>query len=182
MRYYWYATGILLSTKIRKRGRNSAWPAYSTRPKTLSHSQRRKIRILDKRRDSNRDTGERIGEKRDSLIEHAFRCPLDYSRTNAQCFVQSLCQVLRKQGGIQTEHDHDLSLQDHTFETGSRHLSYLFRHTDWLHEDGSRSLHEMLNHGQTARKIRAMFNTCHEQLKWVNEAEVPAALEAERIQ
>jgi hypothetical protein len=34
----------------------------------------------------------------------------------------------------------------------------------------------MLNHGQTARKIRAMFNNCHEQLKWVNEAEVPAAL------
>jgi hypothetical protein len=47
---------------------------------------------------------------------------------------------------------------------------------DLLHQDGSLSLHEMLNHGQTARKIRAMYQNCHDRLRWANEAEVPAAL------
>ena len=34
----------------------------------------------------------------------------------------------------------------------------------------------MLNHGQTERKIRAMYQKCHDRLRWANEAEVPAAL------
>ena len=87
----------------------------------------------DRHRDRNRESGS-IREKRDNLIE------------------QGLCQVLRKQGGVQTERDHDFPLQDHAFEIGPRHLSYLFRHTDLLHEDGSLSLHEMINHVELPEK------------------------------
>ena len=61
----------------------------------------------DRHRDRNRESGS-IREKRDNLIE------------------QGLCQVLRKQGEVQTERDHDFPLQDHAFEIGPRHLSYLF--------------------------------------------------------
>ena len=38
-----------------------------------------------------------------------------------------------------------------------RHLSYIFRHADLVHEDGSLSVNELLDHAETARKIRAMY-------------------------
>ena len=71
----------------------------------------------------------------------------------------SLCiaQVLRKQGGIKDKGDHDSALADGQFENLSRHLSYVFRHTNLIHSDGSLSLHELLHHQGTARKIRSLY-------------------------
>ena len=130
-----HATGILSSTKIRKRGRNTTWRGQRTpRGQGPYHTPRGgRSEYTDRHRDRNRESGS-IREKRDNLIE------------------QGLCQVLRKQGGVQTERDHDFPLQDHAFEIGPRHLSYLFRHTDLLHEDGSLSLHEMINHVELPEK------------------------------
>ena len=71
--------------------------------------------------------------------------------------LKCIAQVLRKQSGIRTNEDHDSALADYYFELGSRHLSYTFRHTYLLHEDGSLSLHELLYNQATARKIRAMY-------------------------
>ena len=51
-----------------------------------------------------------------------------------------------------------------------------FRHTKLFHEDGSLSLNEMLSHSETARKIRAMFKNGRENLRYANQADVPAAL------
>jgi hypothetical protein len=57
-------------------------------------------------------------------------------------------KFLGKSAGVQTERDHDQTLQDFWQEKGSRHLSYLFQHTKLTHEDGSLSLNEMLSHGE----------------------------------
>ena len=45
---------------------------------------------------------------------------------------------------MRNDADRDAALADFWFEKGSRHLSYIFRHTNLLHEDGSLSLHELL--------------------------------------
>ena len=90
----------------------------------------------------------------------------------------AISQVLRKQAGIQTKDDHDAALADYDyyFEMGSRHLSYLFRYTNLLHEDGSLSLNELLYHHGTARKIRSMYRECSRSLTKINEDEVPISL------
>ena len=92
------------------------------------------------------------------------------------CFAQCILQVLRKQSGVRNEIDHDLALQDFWQEKGSRHLSYIFRHTNLLHEDGSLSLNEMLSHIETARKIRAMHKDGLQLLNQISVAEIPASL------
>ena len=81
-------------------------------------------------------------EQRTRIIEDAFHADIDPIRTNNLCFTQCIAQVLGKQSGIRTNEDHDAALADYYFELGSRHLSYIFRHTYLLHEDGSLSLHE----------------------------------------
>ena len=83
-------------------------------------------------------------EQRTRIIEDAFNSDIDSIRTNNLCFTQCIAQVLRKKSGIRTNEDHDAALADYYFELGSRHLSYIFRHTYLLHEDGSLSLHELL--------------------------------------
>jgi len=77
---------------------------------------------------------------------------------------------------MKTKEDHDAALADYFFEMGSRHLSYLFRHTNLLHEDGSLSLNELLYHQGTARKIRAMYREGLRSLIKINEDEVPVSL------
>jgi len=95
---------------------------------------------------------------------------------NNVCFVQCTLQVLRKQTGVRHERDHDFALQDWWQEKGSRHLSYLFRHTKLTHEDGSLSLNEMLRHSETARKIRDMHKSGHAMLSQIDVGAVPAPL------
>ena len=75
--------------------------------------------------------------------------------------------------GIRTNEDHDAPLADYYFELGSRHMSYIFRHTNLLHEDGSLSLHELLYHQATARKIRAMYREGLQSLIQLDVGEVP---------
>ena len=77
---------------------------------------------------------------------------------------------------MRNDADRDAALADFWFEKGSRHLSYIFRHTNLLHEDGSLSLHELLYHQETARKIRAMYREGLQSLVQLNVAEVPVCL------
>ena len=95
-------------------------------------------------------------ENRSRAIDDAFRAPLDSVKTNSMIFAQCISQVLRKQGGVKDKTDHDSALADEKYEALSRHLSYIFRHTNLLHRDGSLSLHELLHHQGTAGKIRGL--------------------------
>ena len=106
-------------------------------------------------RRQNRDT--RTYESRSRVIDDAFGAPLDSVQSNSRIFAECISQVLRKQSGIKTKEDHDSALADSHFETMSRHLSYIFRHTKLMHRDGSLSLHELISHPGTARKIRALY-------------------------
>ena len=108
----------------------------------------------------NRNPGhhdDRVPEERNRTIDDAFLAPLDAVRMNAMIFAQCISQVLRCQGAIKTEEDHDSALADEKFEAMSRHLAYLLRHSKLTHRDGSLSLHEPLGHTGTARKIRSLF-------------------------
>ena len=96
---------------------------------------------------------------------------------NNLCFALCISQVLRKQSGIRTKEDHDAALADYFYEMGSRHLSYLFRPTNLLHEDGSLSLNELLYHQGTARKIRAMYREGLQALTQLDVGEVPIVSE-----
>ena len=102
-----------------------------------------------------RDT--RTPEARSRVIDDAFGAPLDSVQPNSRVFAECISQVLRKQSGIKTKEDHDSALADSHFETMSRHLSYIFRHTKLMHRDGSLSLHELISHPGTARKNRALY-------------------------
>ena len=102
-----------------------------------------------------RDT--RTYESRSRVIDDAFGAPLDSVQSNSRIFAECISQVLRKQSGIKTKEDHDSALADSHFETMSRHLSYIFRHTKLMHRDGSLSLHELISHPGTARKIRTLY-------------------------
>ena len=99
----------------------------------------------------------RTYESRSRAVDDAFGAPLDSVQPNSRVFAQCISQVLRKQSGIKNKEDHDSALADSHFETMSRHLSYLFRHTNLMHRDGSLSLHELISHPGTARKIRTLF-------------------------
>ena len=112
-------------------------------------------------------------EQRTRIIEDAFHADIDSIRTNNLCFTQCIAQVLRKQSGIRTNEDHDAALADYYFELGSRHMSYIFRHTNLLHEDGALSLHELLYHQATARKIREGLQS----LIQLDVGEVPISLQ-----
>ena len=96
-------------------------------------------------------------EQRTRAIDDAFRAPLDSVKTNSVIFAQCISQVLRKQGSVKTNAHHDSALADEKYEAMSRHLSYIFRHTNLLHRDGSLSIHELLHHTGTARKIRTLY-------------------------
>ena len=129
----------------------------------------------DRRRTNNDDSNK---ETRNRSIEDAFNASLDQIRMNNLCFAQCILQVLRKQTGVRNERDHDFALQDwwQWQEKGSKHLSYLFRHTKLTHKDGSLSLNEMLSHGGTARKIRDMHKSGHAMLSQIDVGAVPAPL------
>ena len=100
---------------------------------------------------------DRVPEERNRTIDDAFLAPRDSVRMNSTIFAQCISQVLRCQGAIKTEADHDSALADEKFESMSRHLAYLLRHSKLTHRDGSLSLHELLSHTGTARKIRSLF-------------------------
>ena len=101
-----------------------------------------------------------------------FTLHLNLYSPNSMVFAQCIAQVLRKQSGIKTKEDHDSALADSYFETTSRHLSYIFRHTNLMHRDGSLSLHELISHPGTARKIRTLFREGKKSLQHFDENEI----------
>ena len=115
-------------------------------------------------------------ENRSRAIDDAFLAPLDSVQLNSLIFSQCIAQVLRKQSGVKTQEDHDAALADHHYEMMSRHLSYIFRHTNLLHRDGSLSLHELINHQGTARKIRALYRDGPKNLQIFDEDEISMRL------
>ena len=115
-------------------------------------------------------------EQRTRAIDDAFHAPLDSVRINSLIFSQCIAQVLRKQGGIKEKENHDAALADSHFEYASRHLSYGFRHTNLLHRDGSLSLHELLHHQGTARKIRSLYREGMKSLQIYDENEISMRL------
>ena len=121
-----------------------------------------------------RDT--RNYENRSRAIDDAFHAPLDSVQLNSFTFSQCIAQVLRKQSGIKTKEDHDSALADHYFEMASRHMSYIFRHTNLMHRDGSLSLHELLYHQGTARKIRSLYREGMRSLQIYDEDEISMRL------
>ena len=125
-------------------------------------------------RRQSRDT--RTYETRSRAIDDAFHAPLDSVQPNSLIFSQCIAQVLRKQSGIKTKEDHDSALADNYFETTSCHLSYIFRHTNLMHRDGSFSLHELISHPGTARKIRTLFREGMKSLQNFDENEISMRL------
>ena len=109
---------------------------------------------------------------RDKLIESAFMQPLDIVRGNSAAFVEALIHVLRQHGGIQTDADYAEIMNNDMFTLGSKHLSYIFRHSRLTHEDGSLSLNELLSHGGATRKIRQMNRQGHRKLKEIDETQI----------
>jgi len=117
-----------------------------------------------------RDT--RTYESRSRAIDDAFHAPFDSVQPNSMIFASCISQVLRKQSGIKTKEDHDSALADSSFEATFRHLSYIFRHTNLMHRDGSLSLHELISHPGTARKIRTLFREGPKFLQHFDENEI----------
>ena len=126
-----------------------------------------------------RDT--RNYETRSRAIDDAFHAPLESVQLNSLIFSQCIAQVLRKQSGIKTKEDHDSALADNYFETTSRHLSYIFRHTNLMHRDGSLSLHELISHPGTARKIRTLYREGMKSLQILMRMKFQCAFEAGTI-
>ena len=127
----------------------------------------------------NRNPGhheDRVREERNRTIDDAFLAPRESVRMNSMIFAQCISHVLRCQGSIKTEADHDSALADEKFESMSRHLAYLFRHSNLLHRDGSLSLHELLSHTGTARKIRALYRDGMRSLQDYDPQEVSSSI------
>ena len=119
---------------------------------------------------------DRVQEERNRFIDDAFLAPLESVRMNSMIFAQCISQVLRCQGAIKTDTDHDSALADEKFEAMSRHLSYLLRHSKLTHRDGSLSLHEILSHTGTARKIRGLFRDGMRSLQDYDPDEVSSSI------
>ena len=109
-------------------------------------------------------------EQRTSVIEDAFQADLNRIQDTAKDFQEALCLVLRRQTAINSPERHEELLNNETFIKGSKHFSYVFRHSLLPHEDGSLSLNELLNHRGSQVKLRSMRNHGPEILLSVNKS------------
>ena len=112
-------------------------------------------------------------EQRNSNMEDAFRADLRSVggiQETARDFQEALCLVLRRQTAVNSEERHEELLNHEAFIKGSKHFSYVFRHSLLPHEDGSLSLNELLNHRGTQVKLRNMRNHGPEILYQVNKS------------
>ena len=99
-------------------------------------------------------------ERRDTIIEDAFQAKiigLGGIQETAKDFQEALCLVLRRQTAIDSEERHEELISHEAFIKGSKHFSYIFRHSLLPHEDGSLSLNELLHHRGTQVKL---IGTC----------------------
>ena len=108
--------------------------------------------------------------QRTSAIEDAFQADLNRIQDAAKDFQEALCLVLRRQTAINSPERHEELLNNETFIKGSKHFSYVFRHSLLPHEDGSLSLNELLNHRGSQVKLRSMRNHGPEILFSVNKS------------
>ena len=98
-------------------------------------------------------------ERRDSVIDGAFHqkhLGIGGVQETAKDFQEALCLVLRRQTAIDSEERYEELINHETFIRGSRHFSYIFRHSLLPHEDGSLSLNELFHHRGTQLKLRDM--------------------------
>ena len=110
-------------------------------------------------------------EQRNSTMEDAFQADLRRLQDTARDFQEALCLVLRRQTAVNSVERHEELLNHETFIKGSKHFSYVFRHSLLPHEDGSLSLNELLNHrGTQVKLIRSMRNHGPESLYQVNKS------------
>ena len=114
--------------------------------------------------DTPRGKGRREQEKerRDQVIENAYQQRCQGSggvQETARIFQEALCLVLRRQTAIDTEERYEQLINHEAFIRGSKHFSYVFRHSLLPHDDGSLSLNELLNHRGTQIKLKQMRNS-----------------------
>ena len=98
-------------------------------------------------------------ERRDSVIESAFQQRYEGAggvQETAKDFQEALCLVLRRQTAINSEETYEELINHEAFIRGSKHFSYVFRHSLLPHEDGSLSLNELLSHRGTQIKLKNM--------------------------
>ena len=76
---------------------------------------------------------------------------------NQQKISKKLCALsYAGKTAIYTEERYEQLINHEAFIKGSKHFTYVFRHSLLLHEDGSLSLNELLNHRGTQIKMRQM--------------------------
>ena len=75
-------------------------------------------------------------ETRDRTLEDAFNATLPALQMNTADFKEALCLVLRKRTALQSLNDYHEILNDEAYQKGSKHYSYLFRHSLLTHKDG----------------------------------------------
>ena len=115
-------------------------------------------------------------------MEDAFKADLRRIQDTARDFQEALCLVLRRQTAVNSVGRHEELLNHETFIKGSKHFSYVFRHSLLPHEDGSLSLNELLNHRGTQVKLRSMRNHGPEILYQVNKSILRTASRHSAIQ
>ena len=79
---------------------------------------------------------------------------------------------MRKRTALRSLKDYNEILNDEAYQRGSKHYSYLFRHSLLSHKDGSLSLNEMLHHRGTTQKLKHMRDNCDKRVLRVNKEEV----------
>ena len=70
--------------------------------------------------------------------------------------------------------DYHEILNDEAYQRGSKHYSYLLRHSILSHRDGSLSLNEILHHRGTTQKLKHMRDNCDKRVLRVDKEEVQA--------
>ena len=110
-------------------------------------------------------------ERRDRQIDAAFKDSMVSVKPSTVALLEALQLVLSKRSGIRTEEQYNKALNDVPFQKGSKHFSYLFRHSLLPRADGSLSLHELLNQHGTIRKLRHMRTWCSQLVLSLNRKE-----------
>ena len=105
-------------------------------------------------------------ETRDRNLDEVFNAPLAALRINTADFKEALCLVLRKRTALRSLMDYHEILNDEAYQRGSKHYSYLFRHSILSHKDidGSLSLNEM--------SLKHMRDNCDQRVLSVDKNEV----------
>ena len=111
-------------------------------------------------------------ETRDRTLEDACSATMPALQMNTADFKEALCLVLRKRTALRSLNACHEILNDEAYQKGSKHYSYLFRHSLLTHKDGSLSLNEVLHHRGTNQKLKNMRFDCDQRVLRVDKDEV----------